>query len=281
MDGPEMEGGYNLYYINNCLSNFHRIIDKAYLVLSDKSRMTERDRDLLKIKVAGFDRGSFKADLSILLPLTQLAIPYVTMLSPKRIWAITKQTWELINVVLELKKRKEPIAFTEGENNMINVVQGNNNTIIQIFPESKQLAKDSWKDYQELTRSIAAGKVDEISITDKTTKESNGITIGGYEKQLFQTTKRIETNPVRITAEIYRIDGYALSGKMNVIHSEDDTVPPGQYGFDLLNEHDILTCGELLMKPSNVTALREITYSPSDWSDVVTRLKIVSLHKSA
>lgn len=40
--GTDMDNGYNLYYLIRTLTDFHTILDKAYLTMHDKGKMLEK-----------------------------------------------------------------------------------------------------------------------------------------------------------------------------------------------------------------------------------------------
>lgn len=67
ISGTEMEEGYNLYYLTKSLSDFHSILDKAYLTMNDKGKMQEKDRELFHVKLVDVQDGSFAATVGTFL----------------------------------------------------------------------------------------------------------------------------------------------------------------------------------------------------------------------
>ena len=282
--GNEMEAGYNLHYVVKSLSEFHSILDKAYLVLSDKVKMSESDRNFYQVKMISVNKGSFIADLSLsFMAAYQTTFPFVASLSPKGIWEITLQGYEYLRFVFDAFHKGETIKIENGDNNMVTVVRGNNNSI-KIHPITIQLVGNATNEYQDLVNNIGSGRgIDKISIKEKT-KEGNGIFIDAQDKELFQSSKVVDEVPAKFLGKIFRIDGHSCTGRLSVLNSYDKDVLEGKdYSFDLINKEDIALCNSVFMEETEIVALKELNFNPTSLTNSVIRLKIYKIlpgHKS-
>ncbi|MGE5391130.1 MAG: hypothetical protein ACM3PE_08725 [Deltaproteobacteria bacterium] len=280
ISGHEMNNGYNLYYVCRILSDFHSIIDKSYLTLSNKSKMSEKERQILNLRLISVNEGSFSADLALhVLATTQMALPFIVSLNPISIWEIVKQSYEYLKFVLEGFHAGESISIEGGENNTISVINGGTNNNIIVFPQSRDLAIAAFSDYQNLLSNIGEGKgVDNVFIFNK--KNNTNMLMDSNDKDLFDPPTKLNEDIIEIRAEIYRVDGHSLTGRLKVISTpEQDIVAGSEYTYELENQRDIWKCAQALLKPALVSVRKEISFNPRTLDMAVSRLRLVSVDK--
>ncbi len=222
--GEEMDNGYNLYYVCQALSDFHAIIDKSYLVLGNKRKMSEKERRILNIRLTTVNKGSFNADLIIqILATTQMALPFVISLNPLNVWELFKQAYDYLIFVLEGFFSGESVSIEGGEKNMIAIIKGGSNNSINIFPQARDLAVSAYQDYQSLLSGIGEEKgIDQIYILNKTNNTHVGM--NQADKELFETPSKINEELIEIQAEIFRVDGHSLTGRLKVLGTLDNDI---------------------------------------------------------
>lgn len=279
MTGEEMENGFNLYYINKSLTEFHNILDKSYLILSNRKKITENDRKSYQIKAITIEKGSFIADMLLICSNTIITLPFVCSLTPKSMWEIAKQGYQYLKFILGAFQKGEQINIENtGNNNIINVTKGDTNVNIQIYSEAQTLASAAFGDYLNLVSNIGSGKgIGRIRIGERNTAITTGIAIEENDKTLFQNTKRLSKYPAVFKGKIYRIDGHSFSGRLTVVKSDNQEISTGDYAYELLNEEDIELCKSAFMKEKKITALSELAFSPSTLKEIVVRFRIIAI----
>lgn len=281
LEGEQFNNGYNLYYLTNSLTNFQRILDKSYLTIVGKNKMTEKDRDIFIIKSSEFKDGSFITDLSMhILTATQLSMYSYGSLSPNDIWHLTKHGFEYLKTVLERFAQGEQMKL-EGDGNMFNVIGNNNQVIFQVHPKALTFINKAEHNFEQLSKLIDSDKgVESIAITNLVDKEEDKITISSREKQLFESKTDLESEVIVFKGKIIKINGVDFTGRLLVTSTDDDDIEPNcEYNFDFISkaEEKLEEMKNGFMTTKKIEALKETTIEPKTLKKRVKRFMIIKI----
>jgi hypothetical protein len=286
--GSDMDNGYNLYHLTKTLTDFHGVLDKAYLTLYKKGKMQEKDREVFVVKLIDIQPGSFMATVGIFfMTTTQLALSFGAPLTPKGLWEIVKQAYDFLVFTLEAKQKGENIRIDGGDGNMVLATRGDGNTI-NIYHQAFMLAGNATEEYQKLINNISNQKLKQISIGEiespTVSEPINSVEITENEKLLFQNMKHTEKIPVDVLVQIFRLDGHNYSGRLKVLDTDDPDIEQGKdYNFKLLDSDvdevkGILeSCVTAFMKASKITALKIMELSPTQPKSSMNKFILMSI----
>ena len=99
MEGPIFERGVPLHLVIGGLTELHHVVDKTYIVLHDKKRVSRSDREQFQIVSHKFSSSSFLTEFEILLTGVQLALPFISQYGPQNIWDYTKETFSFLKQI--------------------------------------------------------------------------------------------------------------------------------------------------------------------------------------
>lgn len=276
--GQEFDEGFNLFYLAKGLTNINSLIDKSYLTIEAKQKMTERDREVLQVKTYNVRTGSFEADFFIQLgAVTGSLLPMVTSLSPNDVWSLVTESFKYLNTVIAGHSRGEQFHFEQTEStNVINIVNSENVTVQQIHPDVLENVRKSAHTFEQLTKLIAPEKgVESISVRDKDLNKKQFF-IGVEEKMNFENRKRLDPNPVVFMGQIYKVDGEGFNGKLKVIDGAEH-IKEGEYKFEFLLKDDTEKLRNAFLKIKRISALRETILNPATLDQRIHKLKIIDV----
>lgn len=280
MTGTQFEDGFNLYYMLKALGDFHTIIDKSYLTIKNKKKMSEKDREILRLRAFSFEKGSFVTNLSIdILAATQVVLPYFLSLTPKEIWEIATQGYKYLTFVLEAFSRNEKVRIeSSGQDNVVNVINGSDNQIIQIHEQTLVFVQRAVGDYENLVNNINPKHgINQIQAYQKNSN-SKGINITDYEKKLFQGRTIIEKEPLTFIGMVFRIDGFDFKGRVKIIKSEDEFLEIGKdYDYEMISKSELEYLTSTFMQPRKITAIKELNIDPVTFKKSIKKLNIISI----
>lgn len=202
-----------LYEAIGSLREYMNIVDRTYLTLSGKDRLTKREREKYKIIAYRFEPGSLHIDLAIeLYELIQLVFPFMMPTGAVGLWELAKATYNFVKTVTELRfKGAEPVI--KEDNSTKYYIIGDNNDII-VNPAITINADKIEDSVQKIGNFIKPGDVERIELKDK---EDGGISITEEEKNLFNPDTVISDKAEAIVAKIYRLDVESRGGKLHIL----------------------------------------------------------------
>jgi hypothetical protein len=275
MDGPIFKENMPLHTVITGLSEFQNIIDKTYIVLSGKTKVSSADRQIYQIVASEFRKGSFISDLQILIAgSSQILMPFMSDLSPKIIWQFTKDAFSLLKIVFESKKKGIPTEIIAGDNNTINVHSGDIHTTFNgpVF----NIAKLVVPHYQKMSDMLNEGEVESISAGEKDTPEKPAILLKTADKGLFKTKPDLREEPLIIDCEIFDFNKYSNIGKLHVY--PEQPIPEGEYSFSMLGDQDnIPYIQSMLQTKVTIRCLKEELPVIIGGKPKIVRLHIVHL----
>ena len=272
MDGPAFEAGIPIHTMLSGFSEVQGILDKTYLVLAGRHRMTREERSRFFLRAHRIARSSFHSDIDIVFAVGQVALPFMGTLGPAGIWEYTKQSYEFLKLVFEaLKSGIQPqYSFTGHDNSTLTVNTGtiNNTFHAPVF----QIAQSSLTHYQALDKLINEDTVRHVSIGSRARPE---IKHGIEAKGLFELPTEVDDKPVTISCEIFDFNKFDNVGRLSVFDGQ--AVPQGEYRFAVIGDQDVVHFIEAMLRAQvTVTCLRETAVNPFSLSRVM-RLQVISV----
>lgn len=277
--GSEFDEEKNLYLMIEALNNLNRVFEKSYLTINNKKRMSEKDREVFKLKARDFKEGSLVIELGMYVSaLTQSSMFSTLTLSPTDIWILVKDGYSYLKHVLKAHSKGQPIEL-KGDNNMLVVVTGDNNDV-EFHPEVITYLDSAEPNFERLSKLVDPTRgVDGFSLSNTDRKEVNAVTFGEEEKELFESKTRIENEIIRIKAKIFSLNANDCTGELEVLESSDSDVKVDSLcKFDFVDknkEDDFLA--EIYLKEVRVFALKETTFNPVTLNKDIKKLSIVNI----
>jgi hypothetical protein len=277
IEGPILENNIPLDIALDSLTAFQNIVDKSYLALSKGQRIGKKTREEFRITFTKIEKGSLDVDLNIdmiqaAVIAAQITMPFVTNLTPKEIWNLTKNAFNYLKFVLEsINKGKLP-TYNQTGDGMLLVNNGDGNiTVNQI---TYNVAKESLCDYQEIAKLTKQG-VERVRFTGKT--EPDGIEINKSNSNIFSPKTEIVPENIQLTCEIFDFNKHKMGGKIAVPAGQ--VVPQGEYNFELVGDQDIASYVESMLKTKvELNCLQEISPNPFGTSNIL-KLQVVNIVK--
>ncbi|HUT28279.1 MAG TPA: hypothetical protein VMX13_00695 [Sedimentisphaerales bacterium] len=256
MEGPAFLDNMPLHTVLAGLSELQNIVDRTYLVLSERQRISSGDRESYRLVAHGFGRGSFWSEIEIFCVVTQLMLPFVSQLTPKTLWEFTKEAFAFLKLVLSRSREGRTPSIEASEEGTVNVCYGGNQTFNFNAPVI-QIGKQVLPHYQHWTQLVEREGVKEISMGDRNTPE---IRIGRDDTKLFNQPSDLIRNAITLRCEIFDFNKYKNSGKLAVASGQ--AVPEGQYGFSVVGTEDYVQFVRSMLKTSVIVeCIQEMTHN--------------------
>lgn len=194
MEGTSFDNGFDLNDTIMSLKYFQTILDKAYLTIENKDRLSRADRKIFKVKATDIREGSFIADLVLYSGAAiQIAYPIINTYYPSLLLDITKQGFTYLKTVLKANKEGKSISVSNtGEGDVIILnIEGSNSGPLYIGTKAYIFADRAYDDFRNLTSMIDDETIKKINIFDKF--ESKPLMeLGIKEKELFKIESRLD-----------------------------------------------------------------------------------------
>ncbi len=230
------------------------IVDRSYLTVTGKERLSRKEREKYKIVAYKFDPGSLHIDLAIeFYEIVQQVFPFMMPAGAVGLWSLTKASYEFVKLVTELRfKGAEPII--QEDNSTQYYVIGDNNRIM-VNPSISINADKIEESVQKIGGFIRPGAVDKVALRGA---KDDGISITEEEKRLFNPETTISENSETIVARIYRLDVESKRGKLHIIEGME----PGNISFQIIGDQAIGAYIDALKADQvKINALREMAVS--------------------
>lgn len=277
LSGSEFDDEKNLYLMIEALNNLNRVVEKSYLTINNKKRMSEKDREVFQLKAREFKDGSLVIGLGMYVSaLTQSSMFNTLTLSPTDIWVLVKDGYRFLKHVLKAHSEGRPIEM-KGDNNMLVVVTGDNNKV-EFHPEVIPYLNTSEQNFERLSKLVDPEKgVNGFSLSSE--EQTDKITFSEEEKTLFESKTRIENEIIKIKAKIFDLNANDCTGELEVIDSDDVDVREGSFcKFDFVDkekDHEFLS--EIFLREIQLFALKETTFNPVTLEKEIKKLSIVNI----
>lgn len=273
--GKEFNDGYNLYYLSKSLINFHTLLEKSYLTIEDKKKMTEQDREKFQVRAYNIREGSFQSDFFIhLSTVAGSLIPLVTSMSPEAVWKLVTESFTYLNTVLAGNRNGMTYTLNADNGSNISVINGDGATIYQVHPDVLNYVNRTERNFENLTRLIDKNKgIESISVRNKE-DDIQELYIGEEEKMNFENKRRLDPNPISFKGTIIKADGEGYNGKLRVIEGSEGIIP-GEYPFEFLVKDDPDKLKSAFLNVKRFNALKETILHTSSLEQKIYKLKII------
>jgi len=271
MDGPAFADGIPLHILTSGLSDFQALLDKTYLGLTQRKRLTRDDRARYYILSQNIRHGSAETDLGIILTGIQTAFPFFSELGPAGIWEYVKQTYSFLELVFSsMQAGNQPTYSWSGDNSQFQVNTGTQTNTY--FAPVFNIGQMSVNNYQSLNKPIEDKTVDYVTFGDSSI---GSIKLDASTAEIFSLPSQIETIPLRLKCEIFDFNKFDNTGKLYVYPGE--LAKEGDYRFKVIGNQDTVQFIEaMLRKQVYVNCLREIAPNPFSPEKVV-RFQLISI----
>ncbi len=105
--GRAFNEGSPIHLVSKALKDLQGILDKPYLHIEKKGRLSRQDRSSFLVLVSSMRQGSFVADLEIIYQASQVSFPFVATLGPQAVWGYATETWKFLKLIFERAKNGE------------------------------------------------------------------------------------------------------------------------------------------------------------------------------
>lgn len=225
MHGPIFEPGLPIPLVIKSLESVQSIVDKSYLVLAGKNRLSSQDRATFFLRSQGIQHSSLTTDLEFLLSIAQPVLPFISNLGPIGIWEYAKSAWEFLKFVLEQRKIGSGVSIGSiGDNNTFTVVAGNQSHTY--MAPVYNIALNSLSHYEALSKLLSPTKVNDIRLG---TGKRRDIAMSLQDADLFDIPSTIDEEVLVLYGEIFEFDKFDGEGKLNIFTGQ--LVPKGEYKF--------------------------------------------------
>lgn len=248
--------------VAEAFKEFNHTIDKSYLSLSGKEKISKGDRELYKILTGDIKSGSVLADLVIIVPpLVQTALAFHTITSGttvKNIWELTKNSFKFLKVISELRNKGEKTSIVQHNNPYaFSFVNQGGTMIINVGDVVSRNAIRSEQHIKNLAKTVDEKNISSISALDYST---DGIVLTPKENKLFNPETFVDKTPIEVIGKIYRLDVETKTGRLRV----QEGGYKGEYSFQIIGKQQIaLYIYALGQQFSKLTVLKEIIRHPT------------------
>lgn len=245
IDGPALKEGVPLPVAISALSSFQSIVDKTYLVTTEKSRITASEREKFYLRATEFKQGSLLTYFDIALQGVQLGLPLVSSFGPQNIWDLTKDTFSMLKTVCGAVQggKKPTYEFNNDGDVDLRIGDEHHHYHGPVF----QIAQLALPNYQDLAHLLGNKKLTEISAGQKFSSQ-NDIYLNEMDREAFDIPTKIKKETTELKCEVFDFNKYKNIGKLSVSVG-DQEVPPGEYNFSILGNQDNVEYIYTLLKP--------------------------------
>jgi hypothetical protein len=220
-----------LYEVVGTLREYMNIVDRSYLTLTGKNRLSKNEREKYKIIAYKFDPGSLHIDLAIeLYEIAQLVFPFMMPAGATGLWNLTKSSYNFVKTITELRSRGEDPVIQE-DNSIQTYVVGDNNKVM-VNPSISINSDKIEESVQKIGGFINKGAVEQVALKDL---EEDGISITEEEKRLFNPETTISEDTETLVVKIYRLDVESRKGKLYILEGME----PKDIPFQIIGDQPI------------------------------------------
>lgn len=271
MDGPAFVDGIPLHLLTVGLADFQSLLDKTYLGLTQRKRLSRDDRLRYYLLSKGITHGSAETDLGIVLTGIQTAFPFFSALGPTGLWEYAKQSFDFLKFVYSaMKAGNQPTYSWSGDNSQFQVNTGTQTNIYN--GPVYNIGRRSVNNYASLAKPIEENLVDYVSFGDE---NIGAIKLDSSNAAIFSLLSQIETEPLKLRCEIFDFNKFENVGKLYVHPGEE--AKEGDYRFQVIGDQNTTQYIEaMLRKQVSVNCLREIAPNPFSLEKII-RFQVISV----
>lgn len=265
MHGPVFENGLPIPLTIKSLESVQGIVDRSFLVLSNKKKLSSSDRSQFFLRSRDIQHSSLRADLELVFALAQPVLPFISNLGPTGVWEYTKMSFEFLKLIFTARKDGQTIQITNsGDGNTITVITGDQHNTYNA--PIYYIAAGALPHYENLTKQLASDRVEDIRLGQNNQRDI-GLTLS--DADLFHLPSTIEEHILPVSCEIFEFDKYDGEGRLSIF--PEQPIGKGEYKFSVVGNQDLNEYIES-MKHSQVivTCLKETVDHPLYGSKIVS-----------
>jgi hypothetical protein len=271
MDGPAFSDGIPLHLLTDSLADLQSLLDKTYLGLTQRKRLSRDDRLRYYLLSKDITHGSAETDLGVVLTGVQTTFPFFSALGPTGLWEYAKQSFDFLKFVYSaMKAGNQPTYSWSGDNSQFQVNTGTQTNIYN--GAVYNIGKMSVNNYASLVKPIEEKVVDYVTFGDE---NIGAIKLDASNAEIFSLPSQIETTPLKLRCEIFDFNKFENVGKLYVHPGEE--AKEGDYRFQVIGDQNTTQYIEaMLRKQVSINCLREIAPNPFSLEKIV-RFQVISV----
>jgi hypothetical protein len=259
LDGPEFEGGIPILKLTEALKQFHSTVDKGYLAILGKERITRFDRTFYRLTATKIAAGSFYSEIEIIVPAAQFALSFVPAgIALSHVWEVVKSAFAFLKTVASARKEgKEPRVqvTTSGDSTKLLVIGSQNN--IEVNHIVLNTAGQAEPHIKSLAKLVDGDHISSLSVLDN---KKEGIHLLPADNNLFNPTTVIEDKALEVSAKIFRLDVESRTGRLRTLEAEAQA----EYPFQIIGRQSLHPYVLALEQDrTGLRVLREIVRHPT------------------
>lgn len=233
MRGRAFEDGDRLDKVVAGLSGVQHFFDGTFKAITERSRISKRDRETYHVIIREYQDGSFIAYLGMVLTGVQPVLPLIgNVATPNNVWACTFQAVEFLKKVYALARNKEEYRIEQDGNQNTAVVHGDqkhtyNGPVINIA----NLIIGSLRELDDVLES------DEVESIRLTGPSEESINLDLESKGQFYPPVTVHEEPVDLKCDVFDFNKYEKVGRAAI--PENEQIPSGNYRFRNIGSQEV------------------------------------------
>jgi len=271
MDGTAFETGIPVHLLVQGFQTSQSILDRAYLGLAEKNRLTVEERRHFYLLSRGVKHSSLDGMMDLVLSGVQTTFPLLGALGPAGIWEYSKQAYDLLKFVYSAVKSGQQPTYVNAGDGTLSV---NNGTQTNIYDGPVyNVAKMTQNVYVDMARHVSDDSINSFLLSDRS--PGSQIRIAKDEAAFFDLPSTVETKPLELECEIFDFNKFEDKGKLRII--EGQALPANDYRFSVVGDQaDVKYIEAMLRKSVRVTCLKEVRTDPLA-NEKIVRLQVLKV----
>ncbi len=259
LEGPEFIGAVPILKVTEALREFHSTVDKAYLSIVARGKVTRVDRTVYRLTATSIGIGSFFSNIEVIVPVADFALSVIPAgIQPAHVWEVAKHAFTFLKAMATLRREgKEPKVQvnTSGDTSKLLIIGDNNN--IEINHIVQTAATRGERHVKALARLVDGEHVSGLSALDD---KEEGISLTPPDNDLFNPLTYMEDSPAELMAKIFRLDVQSRTGRLRVLSDGEEL----ERQFRVIGRQSLHPYIVALERPrSLLKVLREIERHPT------------------
>ena len=250
--GKAFDDGIYIHTFIETLKEFQYILDRSYLTLSHRTKMTVDERKRYHLKAQEFKQGCLVSKIDIV-----AAASLVSSIGPDVIWEHTKLVFELLKNKFPVN-RDEAISNSQtinAPNNQGNIYVFNGTQNIEVPAEVLRTAKQVLPSINRLMLPMKRNELESVHFYDRN-QEASGIFLDFHIANRFEVKSEILEEVIIIECDIFKYNKRTGQGKLTV--SQQQLILAGEYNFIASKQNLSIMNNEKII----IKCKREIEFTP-------------------
>lgn len=245
ISGEEMnkQKGYELSTVLDSLQAFENMVTKTYLTASGKDRLSDHDKDNLKIRIVDIREGSFVSAMTILWEQTILPITPLIVENGSMIWNAITTAYEFLKVKIKAEKEGKNVEVTQTitDGGINTSIVNSHHVTIYVDPGIPDLSNKLLPEFKRISKNIDGQNIEKVEIGEANSEDGN-VVIDERTKQLFSKQTLTVDQEITIIGKVVNGDFLKQKGKIQISSAPSPIEEGVVYNFtakDRLNNEQI------------------------------------------